>query len=489
MARATKARYEENPPDPGATVESLRAIGYDLSMAIADVIDNSISANASTVRILANWNGGDSSSIAVVDDGTGLTDSALFRAMRLGSANATETRQETDLGRFGFGLKTASFSQCRELTVVSNTTSRSRAVGSWDLDHLRATASWQLRRDLPDGVEGIVREIWPKGPARGTAVIWRRLDRFVPASTAVGSEAARRRFLARLSDLASDLGVVFHRFVAGKKLTITINGSPVAAWNPFEDAERLSVVRRPLEQSEVDIAAWIVRRRDRNGNELNPPPGGWSKRQGIYVYRCDRLISAGGWLNTGERVSDRYDRARVEISVGNELDHLWHLDIKKSAVEIPANLLDEITTISKVCRRRATEREGLATGRADRPPKKGVRPMWAITTQRGVNTFRLDREHPIFDLLRDRVGHDLAESVLLAIETSLPVDYVPKRPAPRPTRDEPLPDLLVFLGRKMFDARVERGIEPTRAAALVASEHPYDQYPDTVDRLLAGGTT
>jgi hypothetical protein len=201
------------------------------------------------------------------------------------------------------------------------------------------------------------------------------------------------------------------------------------------------------------------------------------------------LISAGGWLNTSERVSDRFDRARLEISVGNELDHLWHLDVKKSTVEIPESLLDEIIEISKVCRRRATEREGFATARADRPAKRGSKPMWAVTTKRGVNVFRLEREHPAFELLRGLVGDNLVEGVLLAVEASLPIDYVPKRPAPRPQRNEPLPDLLVELGRQMFEQRLKRGVEPLHAAELVASEHPYNQYPDTVDRLLAGGTS
>jgi Histidine kinase-, DNA gyrase B-, and HSP90-like ATPase len=486
MARAPKARYEENPPDPGATVESLRAIGYDLSMAIADVIDNSISARASTVRILANWNGGDST-ISVVDDGAGLSDSEVVRAMRLGSSDATNDRIPGDLGRFGFGLKTASFSQCRELTVVSHTAPRSRAIGSWDLDHLRSTSSWQLRLDLPQGVANLLSEIWPKNPPKGTAVIWRRLDRLVPDNPATNDLAARGRFLARLSDLATDLGMVFHRFISTKRLSLLINGSPVTAWDPFSDAEQLSFVRRVAGQSTVDIAAWIVRRRDRFGVELQPPPGGWSKRQGIYVYRCDRLISTGGWLNTRERVSDRYDRARLEISVGNELDHLWHLDVKKSTVEIPANLLEEITTISKLCRRRAIEREGLAVGRADRPQKKGVMPMWTVTAQRGTNTFRLERKHPMISVLRKHIGDDLAEGILTAIESSLPVDFVPRRPSPRPLRKEPLPDSLLVVARSIVAAEVVQGVARAAAVDYVASQQPFSQFPDTLERLKGDG--
>jgi Histidine kinase-, DNA gyrase B-, and HSP90-like ATPase len=488
MRRATEPRYQENPPNPGATVESLRAIGYDLSMAIADVIDNSVSAGASSVRIMAAW-GGASTTIAIVDDGNGLTDAEVFTAMRLGSSDASEDREAGDLGRFGFGLKTASFSQGRELTVVSHKSARARAVASWDLDHLRNTSSWQLRRDLPEGIGEVLRGFWPTNPNKGTAVIWRRLDRLIPNATGEDDVAARHRFHAGLRLLDSDLGVVFHRLISSKRLAVSINGSPVAAWDPFADAEQLSKVRRRVGQSDVDISAWLAPRRAKDGRDLPPPPGGWSRRQGIYVYRCDRLISAGGWLNTGERVSDRYDRARIAVSIGNELDHLWHLDVKKSTVEIPDSILDEVAAIAKVCRRRATEREGLATSRADRPAKRGVKPMWSVAMSRGVATLQLDRRHPIFELLRTSVGEDFVEGLLRSIEDSLPIDYVPHRPSPRPLRNEPLPDALAWLGHQLFEARIELGVERSRAAEIVASEHPYNQYPDTVDRLLAGGTT
>ncbi|MCK4790053.1 MAG: ATP-binding protein, partial [Desulfobacteraceae bacterium] len=105
-------------PHAGAMIESLRAFGYDLRTATADLIDNSVFAEAKNVWIYFHWNGADSF-IRITDDGWGMSEGDLYEAMRPGSKSPLELRKPSDLGRFGLGMKTASFSQCRRLTVVS----------------------------------------------------------------------------------------------------------------------------------------------------------------------------------------------------------------------------------------------------------------------------------------------------------------------------------------------------------------------------------
>jgi len=101
--------------------ESLRAFGYDLPNAIADLVDNSILAEARNIWIDFKCDG-ENSSICVTDDGNGMSEREMLDSMRPGSRNPLDTRDPKDLGRYGLGLKTASFSQCRRLTAPLQTT-------------------------------------------------------------------------------------------------------------------------------------------------------------------------------------------------------------------------------------------------------------------------------------------------------------------------------------------------------------------------------
>src|SRR5579872_5411751 len=128
---SNKPDFDIVAPDASAMIESLRAFGYDLPTAIADLIDNSISAGAKNVWLNFRWNGPDSF-ISVADDGCGMSRTTLINAMRAGSRSPLDPRTPADLGRFGLGLKTASFSQCRRLTVASKEKKNSTCIRRWD---------------------------------------------------------------------------------------------------------------------------------------------------------------------------------------------------------------------------------------------------------------------------------------------------------------------------------------------------------------------
>ena len=108
------------PPYAPILMESTRSIGYSVEAAIADVIDNSIAAFATNVEV--NFFPSSDPYICILDNGNGMTISELENAMQYGSKNPLDTRSENDLGRYGLGLKTASLSQCRKLTVISKKT-------------------------------------------------------------------------------------------------------------------------------------------------------------------------------------------------------------------------------------------------------------------------------------------------------------------------------------------------------------------------------
>lgn len=176
-------------PGAAAMIETFRAIGYSLETAVADIIDNSISAGAKNIYINRVWKG-EGSMIIIKDDGHGMSDEEIIQAMRPGAQNPLEERSLTDLGRFGLGLKTASFSQCRNLTVISKRKGENVCFWTWNLDYVALTNQWNLIRWLPDGYENILDDI-----ERGTAVIWSNLDRVVSPLTKEDDENAKKKIL------------------------------------------------------------------------------------------------------------------------------------------------------------------------------------------------------------------------------------------------------------------------------------------------------
>ena len=188
-------------------IESMRDLGYSLETALADIVDNSIAADADTVQILSDPSQSEPR-IAILDDGRGMTEAELMDAMRAGSRNPLEDRKGHDLGRFGLGLKTASFSQCRRLTVVTRRDGVTSAA-IWDLDHVARSDEWEVL--IPNTADGIP---WSNQLGdEGTLVLWESLDRLHGGlSGSRMSEALGRR----LSEAATHLELVFHRFLSGE---------------------------------------------------------------------------------------------------------------------------------------------------------------------------------------------------------------------------------------------------------------------------------
>ena len=163
----------ELPPLAPSLMQSFRALGYTVEAAVADLLDNSIAATASRVEVVFSVQ--PELHVAVIDDGFGMNESTLVEAMRFGSRDPRADRVHTDLGRFGLGLKTASLSQCRRVTVVS-LCDGALSAAEWDLDECERRGTWWLRRPLPTSeFPHLVERLVEQG--RGTFVLWRGLDR------------------------------------------------------------------------------------------------------------------------------------------------------------------------------------------------------------------------------------------------------------------------------------------------------------------------
>lgn len=432
--------FDEVAPDASAMIESMRAYGYTLPSAIADLIDNSIAACATTVWLYFQWSGADSW-ITILDDGTGMMEGELRNAMRLGSRNPLQTRAKTDLGRFGMGLKTASLSQCRRLTVCSRAEGCEPAIRRWDLDHLsqNSVGGWQLLKSAFPGSES--RACISPELHQGTLVLWEVLDRIV-GNADTDDRRMHRHFQELVADVEAHLSMVFHRYLEGTrpKLKILINHRTIRAWDPFleghaaTDSTPLEQIAVPGFSESVSFRGFVLPHKDRLGDrdhQAASGPAGWNAQQGFYLYRNDRLIIAGSWLGLGGArpwtKEEHYKLARIRLDIPNSMDHLWQLDVKKSSAQPPARIRDRLTALAHGVRGKARDvyahrgKHGLR-----QRTLKFARP-WRVVRDGGLVSYRIDREHPLVRATLSTASGAMArelEAMLQIIEGTVPVEQI-----------------------------------------------------------------
>lgn len=438
--------YEIRSPKPCALVESLRSVGYSLPTAVADILDNSIAAHARAIWIDFHWAGPDSW-VSILDDGDGMDEETLAEAMRPGSANPLESRRPDDLGRFGLGLKTASFSQCRKLTVWSKRKGGSAVGRCWDLDYVAKHDEWRLLKPGRPPALKPFEELCAL--TSGTLVIWEQLDRAVD-NTPASSQEAHNRFLRLIEEVCAHLGMIFHRYLEGsgslmkRPLRILVNGRSdtnlIQAWNPFAIEGAPASKETPPEGMSfaghrVSVRGYVLPHKDRLTADQFAAAGGpqgWVAQQGFYIYRNDRIIVGGDWLRLGRvrrwAKEEQYKLARLSIDIPNVMDQDWSLDIKKSTARPPAAIRERLTDLAEAVRRDARQVFAHRGEYGPRPATAGlvVERPWIAATRSGRTVYLINRKHPAVAAALKRVGI-LAEHImpmLRLIEETVPVQKI-----------------------------------------------------------------
>lgn len=474
-------------PSASPIFESLRAFGYTPETAIADLVDNSIAAKAKNIFISFQWNDGDCY-VVVKDDGHGMGAQQLLDAMRLGSQSPLEKRSTGDLGRFGLGLKTASISQARELTVVSADGSDT-AVRRWDLDEVRATGQWRLRTTMP---EQVIDDISFAGP--GTAVIWTKCDRLVGLDDS-GGRATRTHFLAVADRVERHLALTFHRFLSARRaLKIHLNGHQIAPWDPFM-ATHLGTwsggeEHLPLDGSVVKVTSYVLPHKSKiSDDEHRQAAGvaGWNANQGFYVYRNDRLLVAGSWLGVGGMKEEHAKLARIALDFPVELDHHWQVDVRKSHVRPPAALTTDLRRIARDTKSKAQSVYRFRGQFSARTAAQDFVFAWREYKDRdGKITYKINRENPVVTQLMEAApgAQDEIRRLLRFVEETLPLTQIAIHVADgiesshRPfegNANEVMADL-DFLCQRM----THRGRDVATAINDLSSVEPFSLYPEIV---------
>ena len=496
------ARMRLTPP-AAALMQSFRGVGYDAKTAIADLVDNSISAGSTAVWIQFRW-AGEESTISILDDGVGMSEEELNRAMTLGSRNPLEKRESTDLGRFGLGLKTASFSQCSRLVVASRRDGCPISVRVWDLETVLKTDDWLVDDELAPDEEALVAPL--AEVASGTMVLWRRLDKLV-GEVLVDDEKGRLDFQRTAREVEAHIAMVFHRYLEGNRprLRMFVNGNSdefrIRPWDPFCTAhsatQQMPEVRRGSVDGVVLLQGFVLPHKDRfpaDDYDVAGGPSGWTSQQGFYVYRNQRLLVSGSWLGLGQPKrwtrDEQHKLARIRVDVPNSLDSSWSIDIKKSAAKPPLDLREWLTRHAERVRLDAREVFVHRGARISSAAQAEFCHAW-LSDVTGAPRYRVNRDHPLISALSEEAGlqKPVVERALRLLETTVPVhriwlDVAEKPEVPPGAREQLDKDEMAKLAKDLM-TRMMSTQKISLESALYRLRHtePFDQFPEILASL------
>jgi hypothetical protein len=390
-------------PSAARLVESLRDTGYTFSTSVADIVDNSVSAEADKIEIILDLDFGNNPYLMIVDNGTGMDETALESAMIYGSPLRPSPKS---LGKFGMGLKTASTSFCRKLTVISYKDDY-YSIRQWDLDKIAESNKWiLLEPNLEDYSEQIAYLDKVRDGKNGTIVIWENIDRLVRSNN-VGT--TKDQLDKIIKDLREHLSGVFFNFLLGsegfKKITIDVNRFALIPWDPFcrwlnnDGQKRVEIHKnKPFKITELvggkeeligefHVNIYILpNKNELTAVELEQTRYGLDN-QGFHVFREGRMIYSGGWPNRLFVKEPHLNLIRVELLFDHKLDHYFQIDIKKSRIDLPRDLRDQLKKVVAPARNEANRR--YRVGSNSNVKNSGT----LLNEQHGKSSIAIEKHH------------------------------------------------------------------------------------------------
>jgi hypothetical protein len=485
------SKYRTTPaiPEASSMIETFRAIGYNIETAIADIADNAISAAAKTIRVNFEWKGADTW-LSIQDDGCGMNNDELIQAMRPGSKNPLDNRNSKDLGRFGLGLKTASFSQCRRLSVISKKENESPEYWTWDLDFVNQRGTWELIKYLPEG--GFEEQL--NEQKSGTTVIWNEIDRLVKNFREDDTKALDK-FMLIMEQVKKHLAIVFHRFIEAGKIKLYFQDRPVQPWNPFLPSEPATqgFPEEPLVSGKVTMKGYVLPHKSKLKEEkFKEAEGtkGWNGHQGFYIYRNDRLLLAGDWLGIF-RKDEHYKLARIEINLPNNLDAEWQIDIKKSVARPPLVLRDQLRAYAHRVREQAKEVYRHKGKSVKQLPGQKYVPLWTDHKRGDKWFYKINRDHPLIEKIKQQAPLEPEKAVELLIsfiEETIPTKSIYIKEAEEPeTLGKPFEgndqELVRKTMKQMYDNLKGQGKSDEQVKAILNNIEPFNHFTHFLEFL------
>lgn len=475
-------------PDAATLMESTRSIGYSFEAAVADIIDNSISAGALEVRVCfmsqePQW-------LCIEDDGWGMTADELENAMRYGSQSPRDVRRKDDMGRFGLGLKMASLSQCRRLTVLTKKNGEVCAA-CWDMDYVIQQGDWALKFYTGDEVKNMYGYSWLNVHESGTAVLWEQFDRLQQESANV-----QKAFDEKIQITRKHVSLVFHRFLGDdnpkNRLAIYFNGEAVVGIDPFLTKHPAT---QPLYEQvlrigpdEIRVKPYVlpyINKMSKKDLDIIGGKDELRQQQGFYVYRNRRLIIWGTWFRL-IRQNELGKLARVRVDIPNSLDSIWDIDVRKSRASLPHFIRKSLADIVEN-----------TVGRSERVYKYRGRNVqtddlihvWNPIEERGRLRYQINRDLPMLKMIEDHMdeeGSAMLDSLITMMEDTFPYADVYYRMAKSEVSDtgSDTEDNVVYAMAERIVQQVETaGGDAGAAVKMLEKTDFFVKYPDVIRQI------
>lgn len=403
-------------------VESTRSIGYSFESALADIIDNSLGKSADEINVL--FSSKEPQFVAVIDNGVGMTEDELESAMRYGSRSSLDVRDKDDLGRFGLGLKTASLSQCRKLTVITKKDGSYNAA-CWDLDYIIEKKDWSLICYTDAEVRNMPFADQIAEYDSGTIVIWQEFDRIID-----GAANPQKVFHKKIERARSHVSLVFHRFMdsenIGTRVKIYFNHAPVEPIDPFlitnPATQPLTEQTLRIDGSVIKVKPYILPYASKVSAKDKKKLGelcDLRSSQGFYIYRNRRLIIWGTWFRL-IKAQELNKLARIRVDIPNTLDSIWEIDIKKSTASLPDVIKRNLIAVVENSIGRS---EKVYKYRGRSTSKDNLQHVWETVDNRGKFQYQINRELPIYKMLEDSLDEralGYLDSFIKTLEDAFP---------------------------------------------------------------------
>lgn len=415
--------FELANPNPEFLIKSIAEQGYSLETALADLMDNSITANSSRIEVLTKIDE-EPFVLFLSDNGDGMSKESLKRNMQFPSKSPEDFRESNDLGRFGLGLKTASFSQTRVFTVLSRKRGSELFSGlTWDVKHLKDSGKWEIKINSNEEIAEILQQYnnisndhqnSSKDFIPNTIVVWKGLYKFENFLDVKNKQDALKEEITNTT--SEYLSIVFHKFMERQtnRVDIRINNTLVKPFNPFptdnSNLRALEPLQKEFGKDIVKIQGFVlpnscIKETKENSNPWTPHNKSLMDMEGLYIYRADRLILFGGWNGLIKKMP-RLQLGRLKIDIGNKVDHLFHLNVAKSQINIPHDLKNcflRAVAELKIESQKEYFNHGLKTF-TQKPSEHSSELFYKTATNKGV-LLRINDEFPLLKLLKSSLNN------------------------------------------------------------------------------------
>ena len=482
-------RVIELPPKAHTLINATRHIGYSLEAAVADLVDNSIAAGAKNIDI--SFEDQDNHYIAILDDGSGMDDDELTAAMQYGSADPSRVRSEKDLGRYGLGLKTASMSQCRRMTVISKKNGELSAR-QWDLDYIKKHQREVWPLIVLDRTE------WNKFPCvewldrkkSGTVVIWQNID--------FGGTYDAMTFDEEMDKTTEHLSLVFHRYLYGEggigKIRIRVHDRLLKPKDPFlqyiEDGKHGHQCKATqmigTGADRISLQAFTLPHDKELTDKMRDVLGikkSLRRTQGFYIYRNKRLITYGSWF--GLKVQGEFFKlSRIKVDIPNSVDIKWALDVKKSTAVPPKEVISHLRAyVESVVKQSKNAIRVQVFGKKEPKTPQDIQPWHTLIKDGAVSAIRINREHSAVKSILE--ANPVVDKLMNMLERTIPIDAIYYSRSEEQKLENEMPFSVEELKEMMaaFLAKIPKGIARKQTFQAMLLSEPFVMQAESLKKF------